>query len=168
MPFDSHLILEAALAGIGATLLIDLWALLLKRAFAIPSLNPCLLGRWVLHMPEGTFRHASIAAAKPKAGECGAGWFCHYLIGTGFALIFALISPDGWFASPTLWPAVAFGVATTVIPLFIMQPALGLGLASSRVPKRGQARLKSLATHAVYGLGLYLSAALLSRVLDRS
>jgi Protein of unknown function (DUF2938) len=168
MPFDSHVILGAALAGIGATLLIDLWALLLKRALAIPSLNLCLLGRWVLHMPGGTFRHESIAAAMPKAGECGLGWVCHYLIGTGLALIFALLAPAGWFARPTFWPAVAFGIVTTVIPLFVMQPALGLGVASSRAPKPTQARLKSLATHTVYGLGLYLSAALLSRVLDQS
>ena len=52
--------------GLGATLLMDLWNLFLKRAFSIPSLNYCLLGRWVSHIPSGTLRHASIAAAPQK------------------------------------------------------------------------------------------------------
>jgi hypothetical protein len=45
-----------------------------------------------------------------------------------------------------------------VFPLFIMQPALGLGIAASNTPKPWQARLKSLATHTVFGIGLYLCA----------
>ena len=39
--------------GIGATLLMDFWNLFLKRAFSIASLNYCLLGRWLRHMPGG-------------------------------------------------------------------------------------------------------------------
>ena len=49
--------------GIGASLLMDLWNLFLKRAFGTPSLNYCLLGRWLRYMPGGTLRHASITAA---------------------------------------------------------------------------------------------------------
>jgi hypothetical protein len=62
-------LLAAILAGLGATAAIDLWALFLRRAFGIQSLNYCLLGRWVLHMPRGTFAHRSIAAAEPVRGE---------------------------------------------------------------------------------------------------
>src|SRR6185312_17133657 len=93
----SHL-LAAVLIGLGATLLMDLWNLLLKRGFGIPSLNYCLLGRWVGHLAGGTLRHASIAAAEPKRHECGVGWVSHYSIGVVFALIFvALVSAD-WLA----------------------------------------------------------------------
>ena len=31
--------------GLGATLFMDVWALLLKRVFSIPSANYCLVGR---------------------------------------------------------------------------------------------------------------------------
>jgi hypothetical protein len=51
-----------------------------------------------------------------------------------------------------------FGVITVVVPLFILQPALGLGIAASRARNPTAARLKSLATHAIFGTGLYLSA----------
>jgi hypothetical protein len=50
------------------------------------------------------------------------------------------------------------------VPFFTMQPSFGLGIAASKTPHPNQARLKSLMTHTVFGVGLYLSAALLSIV----
>ena len=85
-----------------------------------------------------------------------------------FALVFVFLASPGWLARPTLLPAVAFGVATTLVPYLIMQPSFGLGVAASKTPKPNQARLKSLMTHTVFGIGLYLWAALLSRVLFRA
>ncbi len=64
MSTEAHYILGAIAIGIGATLLMDLWNLFLKRAFGIASLNYCLLGRWLRHMPGGTLRHASITAVQ--------------------------------------------------------------------------------------------------------
>jgi hypothetical protein len=144
--------------GIGATLVMDLWNLFLKRAFSIPSLNYCLLGRWLGHMPEGTFRHSSITAAPQKPYECTVGRIAHYTIGVALALVFVLLTSGDWLARPTLLPALLYGLGTVVFPFFIMQPAFGLGVAASRTPKPTQARLKSLATHTVFGVGLYLWA----------
>lgn len=155
------LVLCAIAIGVGATLLMDLWNLFLKRAFGIPSLNYCLLGRWIRHMPAGTFRHASIGAASPKPFECQVGWFAHYSIGVTFALLFVLVSRD-WPARPALLLALLVGIGTVVFPFFVMQPSLGLGIASSRAPKPMQARLKSLATHTMFGIGLYLCALAIS------
>lgn len=162
---DARILTIGILVGLGATLLIDLWGLLLRRGFGIVSLNYCLLGRWVLHMPGGTFTHRSIAAAEPRKFECAAGWTAHYSIGAMFAVIFVLIAPAGWLSQPTLTPALAFGVATVLIPLFVMQPAFGLGVAASKTPKPAQARVKSLMTHTVFGLGLYLWSLLLAPAL---
>ena len=156
-------VLAAIVIGIGASVLMDLWNLFLKRAFGIPSLNYCLLGRWIRHMPEGTFRHASIGAASRKPLECAVGWTAHYSIGVGLALTFVALASGEWLAQPTLVPALLFGIATVVFPYFVLQPALGLGMASSRTPKPAQARVKSLATHTVFGVGLYLWAILLNR-----
>jgi hypothetical protein len=155
-PEAAH-ILAAVAIGIGATLLMDGWNLFLKQAFGIPSLNYCMLGRWVRHMPQ-TFRHDSIAAATPKTGECSAGWMAHYSIGVSLALGFVLLASEPWLAQPSLMPALVYGLATVVFPWLVMQPSLGLGIASSRTAKPLQARLKSLATHFVYGLGLYACA----------
>ncbi len=154
-------LLAAILAGLGATLLIDLWALVLKRGFNIPSLSYCLLGRWILHMPGGTFAHPSIAAAPPRPHECAMGWVAHYSIGVVFSLLFVSLASWSWLEHPTLLPALAFGVVTTLVPYLVMQPAFGLGIAASKTARPAQAAIKSLMTHTVYGVGLYLWALLL-------
>jgi hypothetical protein len=166
MTIETRDILGTVAVGAGATLVMDLWNLFLKRTFDIPSLNYCLLGRWVRHLPEGTVRHASISAAQPKAFECPVGWICHYTIGVLLALGLVGLTSGDWLARPTLLPALVYGIVTVVFPFLILQPSFGLGVAASRTPHPSQARLKSLATHIVFGLGLYLSALALSQVLQ--
>jgi hypothetical protein len=155
---EANYIFGAIAIGIGATLVMDLWNLFLKRTFSIASLNYCLLGRWLLHMPGGTFRHASLNAAPQKPFECTFGWIAHYTIGVVFALVFVFLSSGDWLARPTLQPALLYGIGTVGFPFFIMQPSFGLGIAASRTPKPTQARLKSLVTHTVFGVGLYVCA----------
>ena len=152
------LVLGAAVVGVGATLVMDLWNLFLKVAFGIPSLDLCLLGRWVGHMPAGTFRHERIAGAAPKKGECLVGRAAHYGIGVGLAAALTLLTSGSCLLRPALLPALLFGLVTVVFPFFLMQPALGLGIASARTPDPTRARLKSLMSHAAFGLGLYLAA----------
>lgn len=165
MGIEANYILGAITIGIGATLAMDLWNQFLKRTFSIPSLNYCLLGRWLRHMPEGTFRHANITATPQKPFECTVGWIAHYTIGVVFALVFVVLASGDWLARPTLLLALLYGIGTVVFPFFIMQPSLGLGIAASRTPKPMQARLKSLVTHTVFGVGLYLCALGVSYVL---
>jgi hypothetical protein len=163
---DAPHVVEAVLVGLGATLLIDVWALFLRRAFSIPSLNYCLLGRWVLYIPEGKIVHESITATPQKSHECTVGWITHYMIGVTFALLFVLLASGSWLARPTLLPALAFGIATTLVPFFTMQPSFGLGVAASKTPNPNKARLKSLMTHTVFGVGLYVSAYLLRLLME--
>ena len=165
MRIEANCILGAIAIGIGATLIMDLWNLFLKRTFSIPSLNYCLLGRWLRHMPGGTFRHDSISAAPQKPFECTVGWIAHYTIGVVFALVFVVLTSGDWLARPTVLPALFYGIGTVVFPFFIMQPSFGLGIAASRTSKPTQARLKSLMTHTVFGVGLYVCALGVSYVL---
>src|SRR5512145_1848565 len=151
-------LLLAAIVGAGATALMDLWNLLVKHALGIPSLDYCLLGRWFSHMPHGRFRHLSIAAAPSKPFECVLGRIAHYAIGLQLGVVFVALAPSGWLAQPSLMPPLVFGVVTVVLPFFVMQPALGLGLASSKTPHPAQARLKSLMSHTAFGVGLYVCA----------
>jgi len=164
MPIDY--VIAAIAIGIGATVLMDVWNLFLKRAFGIPSLNYCLLGRWVAHMLSGSFRHVSIGSASPKPFECTAGWITHYTIGATLALVFVLIVSPDWLLQPTLVPALLYGIVTVVFPFLVLQPSLGLGVASAKTRNPTQARIKSLATHTVFGFGLYVCALGASYVLS--
>src|SRR5690606_3662281 len=157
---------RAALVGIGATLVLDAWALLLRRAFGVRALDWALVGRWLGHFPRGRFMHAAIAAAAPVRGERLLGRGLHYATGIAFAFVLLAASGEDWARHPTLLPCLALGLATVLFPFLVMQPALGLGVAASRAPKPAQARLRSVATHVVFGIGLYLAAlaaALLTR-----
>lgn len=147
----------AVAVGLGATLVMDLWAILLKRVFETPPPNYCLVGRWLCYMPEGIFRHASIAAARQRRAECAVGWIAHYATGVVYALTLVLITPR-WLGAPTLLPAMVLGLVTVAIPFFVMQPAFGLGAAGSRTPNPAQTRLRSVMNHSVFGFGLYISA----------
>jgi Protein of unknown function (DUF2938) len=158
MSSEPNDILGVIAIGIGATLVMDLWNLFLKRTLSIPSLNYCLLGRWLRHMPGGTLRHASITAAPRKPLECTVGWIAHYTIGIVLALVFVALASGDWLARPTALPALLYGIGTVVFPFFIMQPSFCLGIAASRTPNPTQARLKSLVTHTVFGAGLYVCA----------
>jgi len=155
----------AVAVGLGATLFMDLWALLLKRGFGIASANYCLVGRWLRYMPEGTFVHASIAAASQKRFECAVGWVAHYVIGAVYALVLVAFVSGSWLAQPTLFPAILFGIGSVLVPYLIMQPSFGLGFAASRTPQPTQARLRSLMAHTAFGVGLYVSAVAVSYVL---
>lgn len=150
-------LLRAVLIGVGATAVMDAWALLLRQ-FGVPSLNFAFLGRWLGHLPEGHWVHASIARAPAVRGELLLGWCAHYAIGITFSALTLAAFGLAWARSPSLVPALAVGVVTVVAPLLILQPALGAGIASSKTAAPVFNTAKSLVTHTVYGVGLYLAA----------
>ncbi|MCP8467049.1 DUF2938 domain-containing protein [Pseudomonas sp. ZM23] len=156
-PTDT-LILPTLAIGIAATLLMDGWAMLRRRLLGMPSLDYAMVGRWVGHMPRGRFRHAAIGKAAAVTGERALGWLVHYLTGIVFALAFVMLAGESWLNRPTLAPALLFGLVTVAMPFLLMQPAFGLGIAAAKTAAPARARLHSLLTHAVFGLGLYLGA----------
>lgn len=164
MKIEAICIIATIAVGLGATLVMDLWALVLKRAFNTPSLNYCLVGRWLSYMPQGIFKHNSIAVAPQKGLECTVGWIAHYIIGVVFSLTLVLLAPN-WLQQPTLLPALFLGAVTVAVPFLVMQPALGLGVAASKAPNPTQARLRSLMAHTAFGVGLYISALAMSFLL---
>lgn len=158
---------RALAIGVGATATMDVWAVLLRRLFHARSLDYALLGRWLGHLPRGRFIHDSIARAEPIRGEAILGWSAHYAIGVLFAgALLALWGMD-WAHRPTLTPALIVGLGTLVAPFLILQPGMGLGLAARRAPNPHVARLRSLATHTIFGFGLYLWAWATAAILDR-
>jgi hypothetical protein len=143
--------------GVGATVVMDLWGIARTLLLGIAAPNYGLVGRWIAYMPRGRFIHDSITVAPPVRGERVIGWAAHYLIGVAFAA--ALIGFWGlaWLQYPTLAPALIVGIATVAAPFLLMQPGMGAGIAGSRTPRPAATRLQSLITHAVFGLGLYVS-----------
>jgi len=157
-----QLLTRGVIIGVGAAVLMDVWALFARRVLDIQGLDYALLGRWIGHFPRGRFIHQRIASAEPVRGERPLGWVAHYSIAVAFAFLLLAIWGLAWARSPTIWPALLIGLGTIVAPWFILQPGMGAGIAASRTPNPRAARLRNLATHSVYGIGLYVSALALS------
>lgn len=151
------------LIGIGATAVMDVWLIALK-ALGIPTLNFAFVGRWVGHVCRGQWAHTSIGQAPAIQGERALGWTMHYVTGIVFAVLLAWTQGLEWLHAPTLLPALVVGIATVAVPLLVIQPAMGAGVASSKTPTPLKNCLRSTATHAVFGLGLYLSAVVIAQV----
>jgi hypothetical protein len=150
--------------GIGATAILDLWGLVRKPLFGMATPDYAPLGRWIGHMRHGRFCHASIAAAARVPGERLVGWLAHYATGVAFAGLMAVTGGTAWMQHPTPGPALAIGVSTIAAPFLLMQPAMGAGIAAARTAKPAAARVQSLITHTVFGIGLYVAAVLVQIV----
>jgi hypothetical protein len=137
---------------------------MLKAVFGMPSRSWALVGRWVGHWPQGKFVHASIASAAPVRGELALGWAFHYFIGMLHGVLLVAILGVDWVRHPTWLPAVLIGLGLLVAPFFVMDPALGGGIAASKAANPAASRIRSVINHTIFGTGMYLAALLLARM----
>jgi hypothetical protein len=115
-------------------------------------------------MPHGVFIHRPIAATPQARGEKAIGWILHHGVGIAYAALYLAIMRFGLGSEPTVVSALIFGIALLVAPWCIMQPALGFGFFAARLPNRAGVRAVNLSAHAIFGLRLYLGAAVWSSI----
>lgn len=154
-------LLHGIIIGAGATLILDLWALLARRAYDAVPTNWAMAGRWFAYLRHGQFRHESIAEALPVHGELAIGWIGHYLVG----IIYGLLVVASWailgVPYPTWTPPLVIGmVVASCAAFFLMQPGMGMGVAASKTPDPARVRLRTLINHLVFSAGLYIVAVL--------
>jgi hypothetical protein len=147
-------IFNAGLIGAGATAFLDLVSVARARLTRTPMPDYALVGRWLAHLARGRFFHDSISKSAPIEGESPIGWIAHYLTGIAFAAILLTVWPQ-WARQPTLVPALIVGIGSVAAPFLLMQPGMGAGLFARRTANPKAARLRSLITHAIFGVGLY-------------
>ena len=148
------------LIGVGATALLDLWALALQRFFKVPAPNWGLVGRWFRNLTKAKILHNDITLARAYPLERAVGWIGHYAIGIVYAGALLVFTHTDWASAPTLAPALAVGIITVGAEWFLLQPGMGAGIAASKRPNAKQIRVLNIAGHIVFGFGLYVSALL--------
>ncbi len=156
------LLLKGVAIGIGATALMDIWAIVLWKAFGQPRPNWAPVGRWFWHLRKGAVFHEDIAKAEPYAHERALGWLGHYAVGILYGVVLALLVGGAWFSAPTFLPAWILGIVTVGAGWFLLQPGLGIGFAASRLPNANTVRALNLVAHTVFALGLYGTALLIA------
>lgn len=156
-------ILKTVLIGVGATFAIDCFTFIVSL-FGSATRGILFVGRWMAYMPKGTFLHDTIIETPPVANELMIGQIAHYCIGITFTFLLVKIFGKKWLSKPTLIPAMVIALVTLLIPVFILQPALGFGIAFSNMPQQIHLIIKTIAIHTIYGFGLYFSAVFLNKI----
>lgn len=143
--------------GAFATLVIDLWAMIIKHGFKQQTTDWGMAGRWFAYLPRGVFIHRPIGKTEPVNYEKLIGWSAHYIIGVIYAWMYIAIVAQVLNAQPQLGSALIFGIVTVLAPWFILQPGMGMGVLASKTPNPWTKRFLSLTVHCIFGLALYAS-----------
>lgn len=147
----------AFLGGIVGAVLMDLTETYAAKVGITSGVNIALVGRWFLSLLRGQFAHANILVSRTFNHEVKAGWVFHFLVGGGgVALMYPLFFQLAGLPFPNnhLLGGLLFGLATSLLPWFVLLPSFGWGLFGRRGPQGSNALLASTLSHIPYGLGV--------------
>jgi len=148
------------LAGIIATVVMDVGSTLIRKTGFTAGLEPKHIGRWFSSVAHGRPIDTTILDAPPVAGEIPMALAGHYAIGIMLALVLGfLFSMSPW--RPGLACAsgivVSFGVLTNLLPWLVMFPDMGFGWFGSAAPRELLLVRTSFVNHLVFAAGLLAS-----------
>lgn len=147
--------------GLGATLAMDVWAVIQNRIWRLPLPNWAMPGRWFAHLFRGTVFHKDIGQAAEVSGELALGWLFHYGVGVLYGILFLLLVGTEWLIEPDFLSAWIYAIATIAAGWFLLQPGMGLGWAGSHTPEPWKSRGLGLIAHTVFGSGLWATGLLI-------
>ncbi|WP_171060982.1 DUF2938 family protein [Poseidonocella sp. HB161398] len=152
-------ILFSVVAGVTATLVLDLWKVATDRLRGRKGSPWGLVGRWVLGLGHGRVALDQSRSDPPSRGEHAVGWIFHYAVGIAYAAMLPLFWGTAYIDAPTVWPAIIVGlVLSTFAGLCILTPAMGGGLLAGKTPNQAARISETLQNHAVFALALYMGA----------
>ena len=148
--------------GVVATVTMDVGMVLAARlapaVLASDKIGPEMIGRWAAGLARGKWWHEDISAEQPVRGEVWLGFAAHYF--TGIVLTGSTSRPRAAVpVGPGVPGAVAYGVATSVLPLLLMYPSMGYGCCGRRSGDARSLVWTMLAGHVGFGVGIGLWAA---------
>ncbi len=148
----------AIVVGVVATLTMDVVSAVLVKAGITRALP---IGRWAAYLAQGKARHEDIAKSPRIRGELPLTPVVHYAIGITLAAFY--LAALGWFGlgAPAWWTAIPYGVATSVLPYFLMFPSMGYGFFGLKGQPKYFLLRQSLVNHFFFGVGLALGGLLL-------
>ena len=145
------------LGGVTGAVLMDIAETLAAGRGIASGVTPALIGRWFLNLLQRKFKHTDILESEPLPHEVIAGQAFHYLVGGGGV---ALSYPFFFFITGLEMPhthllsGLVFGLATSLLPWFILLPSFGWGICGVRGPRHANPLLASTLAHVPYGFGV--------------
>lgn len=153
----------AFVGGVVGAVLMDITETFAAKVGITSGVNIALVGRWFVGVLRGQFIHSNILDSAPLPNEVKAGWAFHFLVGGGgVALIYPLFFQITGqpFPGNHLLGGLLFGLATSLLPWFVLLPSFGWGAFGRRGPQGSNALLASTLSHMPYGLGVGAMVAL--------
>ena len=152
-----EILVWAFLGGVVGSALMDVTETYAAKVGITSGVNIALVGRWFLGLLRGHIAHSNILNSPSLPNEVKMGWAFHLLVGGGgVALIYPLLFQATGLHLPNnhLLGGLLFGLATSLLPWFILLPSFGWGLFGRRGPQGSNALLASALSHIPYGLGV--------------
>jgi DUF2938 family protein len=149
-------VMRAAAAGSVATLTMDVLSGLAVWTGVTAPLPPGLVGRWFACVARMHVFHDDIARTAPVSHEMAIALPVHYMIGVCLTSLYLLALSELQSSPRTITSALAFGLATNLLPWFVMFPSMGYGFFGVHGPAGTKLFLSSLLSHAFFGLGIWL------------
>lgn len=143
-------------AGIVSTVIMDIGGALLRLSGVTAGAPPEMIGKWLQSAIRGNiFVDIRYSAGNPV--PISRFLFYHYLIGVSLTFLFYFlislfkVTPLPW------WVPLVYGVATTLIPAFLMFPGMGFGMLGLKGPAEYLLLRTAILNHLFYGIGLTLA-----------
>jgi Protein of unknown function (DUF2938) len=130
------------------------------EAFTSEKTSAEFIGRWAGNLARGRRRFADIAEEPRLRGETGIGLATHYLAGITLTGCY-LTTLRRLGLRPDPLKAIAFGGATSLLPLLILYPSWGYGCFGLRSNEASRMVRIMLLGHIAFGGGIGLWTALL-------
>jgi hypothetical protein len=150
------------LAGVIATMSMDVLTAIAIQLRAIAPLSPNVVGRWFASVARAHPFQEDIARATPGSHELAIAVPGHYAIGMFLTALFVLVAHRVGWQAKSLSPALVFGVCTSVFPWLLMFPAMGYGFFGAHGPAGTRLFVSSLVSHIFFGLGLWIAVRMMS------
>ncbi len=152
-----EMLVWAFLGGIVGALLMDVTEAYAAKRGIYSGVSVALIGRWFIGLLHGKVLHQNIHDTKSLQHEVGVGWAFHFLIGGGgVALIYPmlLVVLGCPLRGNHIPGGIVFGLATSMLPWFILLPSFGWGMFGRRGPQGSNPVLASTLSHIPYGFGV--------------
>ncbi len=142
--------------GIGSTLVLDLWVILVKKLLGMPPTDWGMVGRWLQGLAQGKLLLDTRIERSPNLSEKALGWLFHYLIGIAYAVLLLLIWGRGFADTPEIGPIVIVGIIfSSLAGLTVLMPAMGGGIFGRKLANQTAILIYVVVAHTAFAAGQY-------------
>lgn len=141
-------------ASVLSTVTMDITGGIFRATGLTRGLPAGLVGKWIESSIKGKVFLDDIRTSNGKPVPLKRFLLYHYIIGALLTCtLYVIIIVLGFFSVPW-WVPMLYGLTTTVLPLFLMFPAMGFGLLGLNGPPEYLLLRTAILNHLAFGLGL--------------